>query len=161
MGSNGKKMASVARELAALNGMTVGELAERYKAVYGEPTRTRNKQFLRKKIGWRIQELAEGGLSPRALERIEQLAAIVPARWRQPVTAPKSSTTVARDPRIPPAGTVITRVHDGAEHKVTVLGDGFEYRGERHRSLSKIARLITGTPWNGYLFFLGRGAGAP
>ena len=155
-----KRMAGVARELTELNEMTVGELAERYKAVFGESTRTRNKQFLRKKVAYRIQELAEGGLSPRALERIEQLATIVPARWRQPLAQTKTGATVSRDPRLPPAGTEITRVHDGVEHKVIVLDDGFEHRGKRHRSLSRIAKLITGVQWNGFLYFFGRGAGA-
>ncbi len=160
-------VASTARRLAALDKMSVGELAEKYREVFGEPTRTRNKEYLRKRIAWRIQELAEGGLSTRALERIEQLAPEAPARWRQPVARKDGAggkvvpiTRPARDPRLPPAGTVITRLHDGVEHKVTILDDGFEYRGERHRSLSKVARLITGTAWNGFLFFFGRANGA-
>ncbi len=159
--------ASVARELAALGTMSVGELAEKYREVFGEPTRTRNKEYLRKRIAWRIQEHAEGGLSPRALERIEQLAPEAPARWRAPVARKEGvsatagpNASVARDPRLPPVGTVLTRQHDSVEHKVTVLADGFEYRGETYRSLSKVARLITGTPWNGFLFFFGRAHGA-
>lgn len=157
--------ASTNRQLAALEKMTVGELVEKFREVFGEPTRTRNKDYLKKRIGWRIQELAEGGLSPRAVDLIEQLAAEAPLRWRRPAArkegeeAPDTVVMVkaARDPRLPPVGTVLKRVHDGIEHEVTVLADGFEYQGERHRSLSKIARLITGTPWNGFLFFFGRG----
>lgn len=159
--------ARLARDLAALDTMTAGELAEKYREVFGEPTRTRNKGYLRKRIAWRIQELQEGGLSPRALERIEQLAPDAPVRWRQPVARNGGAGAQvvplplpARDPRLPPAGTVLTRLHGGVEHRVTVLADGFEYNGENHRSLSKIARLITGTPWNGFLFFFGRAAGA-
>ena len=45
------------------------------------------------------------------------------------------------------------RLHKGVEHRVTVLADGFEYNGERHQTLSKVAKLITGTQWNGHLFF--------
>lgn len=160
-------VASTARQLAALDKMSVGDLAEKYREVFGEPTRTRNKEYLRKRIAWRIQELAEGGgLSTRALERIEQLAPEAPVRWRQPVARKDGAggkvvpiTRPARDPRLPPAGTVLTRLHEGVEHKVTILDGGFEYRGERHRSLSKVARLITGTPWNGFLFFFGRANG--
>ncbi|MBI3184657.1 MAG: DUF2924 domain-containing protein [Myxococcales bacterium] len=159
-------VASTALQLAALEKMSVGELAEKYREVFGEPTRTRNKEYLRKRIAWRIQELTEGGLSTRALKRIEQLAPEAPVRWRQPVARKDGAggkvvpiTRPARDPRLPPAGTVITRLHDGVEHKVTILDDGFEYGGERHRSLSKVARLITGTPWNGFLFFFGRANG--
>lgn len=151
--------ANAAAQLAALEKMTVGELAERYRELFGEPTRSRNRQYLRKRLAWRIQELAEGGLSPRALERIEQLAPLAPARWRQSA-APVVPVAAPRDPRLPPPGTVLVRHHSGADHKVTVLADGgFEYQGERHRSLSKVARLITGTAWNGYLFFFGRGGG--
>jgi hypothetical protein len=161
-----KAVADTAHELAALDKMAVDELAEKYREVFGEPPRTRNKQYLRKRIAWRIQERAEGGLSPRALERIEQLAPDAPVRWRQPVArtgdrgAPAvAMTKLARDARLPAAGAVLTRLHQGVEHKVTVLDEGFDYLGERHRSLSKIARLITGTPWNGFLFFFGRANG--
>jgi hypothetical protein len=159
-------IANVQRELVALDAMTVGELAEKYRAVFGIPTRSRNREYLRKHLAWRMQERAEGGLSPRALERIEQLAPQAPVRWRERVakqedvacSAP-ATTRPGRDPRLPPPGTVLTRAHDGIEHRVTILADGFEYQGKRHRSLSQIARLITGTSWNGYTFFLGRAAG--
>jgi hypothetical protein len=154
------------RELVALDAMTVGELAEKYRALFGIPTRTRNKEYLRKHIAWRIQELAEGGLSPRALERIEHLAPQAPVRWQQHVGKPDPTaghSTVPgeapRDPRLPPVGTILTRVHNGVEHKVTVLANGFEYNGQSHRSLSKVARLIVGTPWNGFTFFFGRAVG--
>jgi hypothetical protein len=69
-------------------------------------------------------------------------------------------TSPPRDPRLPSPGTILKRVHDGVEHQVKVLADGFEYRGEQYRSLSKVARTITGTPWNGFLFFFGRASGA-
>lgn len=160
-------IANVQRELVALDAMTVGELAEKYRAVFGIPTRSRNKEYLRKHLAWRMQERAEGGLSPRALERIEQLAPQAPVRWRERVAkqgdAERPAPAIARvgrDPRLPPPGTVLARAHDGVEHQVTVLTDGFEYQGKRHRSLSQIARLITGTSWNGFTFFLGRAAGA-
>lgn len=160
-------VSSTRSELVALDTMTVGELVGRYHALFGVSTRTRNKVYLRKRIAWRIQELAEGGLSPRALARIEELAPQAPARWRERIATPGAARVLAgerekvqRDPRLPPPGTVITRIHDGVEHKVTVLAEGFEYNGERHRSLSKIARLIAGTSWNGFAFFFGRTAGA-
>ncbi len=153
--------ADTRRELAALNAMTVGELAEKYREVFGVPTRSRNGGYLRRHIAWRIQELHEGGLSPRALERIGLLAPQAPARWHERLAKPKPPPEITvRDPRLPPAGTVLTRMYDGAEHKVKVLDEGFEYRGKRYRSLSQVAKLITHTPWNGFTFFLGRGAAA-
>lgn len=156
-------VADVAGQLAALGNMTVAELRERYREVFGEPTRSRNKDYLYKKVAWRIQELAEGGLSDVALARIDALDADTPVRWRRPRTAsPKSEAVegaavddapIERDPRLPPPGTVLTRAFKGVEHKVTVLDEGFEYQGEHHNSLSQIAREITGTNWNGYLFW--------
>lgn len=158
-----RSIAGIPRQLAALREMTVGQLRERYREVFGEPTRSRNKDFLRKKVAWRIQELAEGGLSDHARARIDELSEHVPVRWRssrngtaEPQATAEDSVAVApgtRDPRLPEAGTVITREHGGVEHRVTVLEDGFEYGGQRFASLSKVARAISGTNWNGYLFF--------
>jgi hypothetical protein len=154
--------ASAKREIAALDALTVRELAEKYRDVFGVPTRTRNRNYLRKRIAWRIQEQQEGGLSVRALERIEQLAPQAPARWHERATknaaaeaSGRQSKPALRDPRLPPPGHVLTRVHEGIEHRVTILNDGFEYRGAHHRSLSQVAKLITGTPWNGFRFFFG------
>ena len=158
--------ANAKREIASLDALTVGELAEKYRDVFGVPTRTRNKDYLRRRIAWRIQEQQQGGLSARALERIEKLAPQAPARWHEPATkkaatgAPgRRSKPELRDPRLPPPGHVLTRIHDGIEHRITILSDGFEYRGEHHRSLSQVAKLITGTPWNGFRFFFGNARG--
>ena len=156
-----ERVAGVTEQLAALRSMTVAELRERYLEVYDEPTRSRNKDWLFKKIAWRIQELAEGGLSDQALARIDALGEDVPVRWRQrrvqmvtpAADVPTDDEAPTRDPRLPPPGTVITRIYKDVEHKLTVLDDGFEYRGERHASLSKLAREITGTNWNGFYFW--------
>lgn len=113
----------------------------------------------------RALNLSEGGLSERALARIEELGPAALASWRRPARTGATSSTralldsAARDPRLPAVGTVLTRIHGTAEHTVTVLDGGFEYQGEQYRSLSKIARVITGTPWNGYAFFFGRANG--
>src|SRR5664279_757076 len=144
-------IARVAADLAALQQMTSADLAEKYLALFGVPPRSRNKDFLRKRLAWRIQELAEGGLSERALARIEELGPAALASWRRPARtgiSPQLRASVsprARDPRLPAVGTIITRAHGTDEHRVTILADGFEYQGERYRSLSKIASVITGT----------------
>lgn len=148
--------ASLTAELAALGTMTVNELAGRYREVYGEPSRSRNRDYLRKKVAWRIQEIREGGLSDRAKARIAELAPNGPVQWRRPLPAfpdTPTPTMPARDPRLPAPGTTIKREHRGVQHIVTVLDDGFEYAGQTYPTLSKIARAITGTNWNGYLFF--------
>ena len=153
--------ATVAEQLVALEKMTVGELAEKYREVFGVPTHSRNKVYLKKRIAWRVQEIAEGGLSPRALARIEELAPLAPVRWRATQPGAEAAVTAVatprldpdRDPRLPPPGSVIVRVHKGIEHRITILDDGFEYQGAHHETLSQLAKVITGTPWNGYLFF--------
>lgn len=159
-GRRGRKaMADIAGQLAALTEMTIGQLKEKYRELFGVPTRSRNKPYLQKKLAWRIQELAEGGLTNQARNQIETLASDAPLRWRAsngggPNNAPaKPKEAPQRDPALPPPGTVITREHKGIDHRVTVLDDGFEYRGALYRSLSKIATEITGTKWNGFLFF--------
>lgn len=70
-----------------------------------------------------------------------------------PAPGPAGEDQKPRDPRLPEPGEVLVKKHKGVEHEVRVLDDGFEYQGERYSSLSKIARAITGTTWNGYLFF--------
>jgi hypothetical protein len=74
-------------------------------------------------------------------------------RRRSPRTRPLLPPVEPRDPRVPPVGTVLRRVFDGVAHEVTVCAEGFEYEGERHKTLSAIAKQITGTRWNGFLFF--------
>jgi hypothetical protein len=146
----------VALELAALERMTTSQLADKYLELYGEPTRSRNKDYLRKRLAWRVQELAEGGLSERALERIKELGDQLPERWRMRTASPAPAVTPpprAIDPRLPPPGSVITRTYRGTAHSLVVKDDGFEYDGRHFASLSAIARHITGTAWNGHLFF--------
>ncbi len=160
-----QEVADITTELAALQEMTVGELAKKYREVFGEPTHSRNKQYLKKKLAWKIQEIAKGGLSVRAKKRIDELAEKAPIRWKPP--AKKRTAACARkieqkapeqkkkqrDPRLPPSGTVLQRKYKGSEYEVTVCDDDFEYEEERYGSLSKIAQHITGTAWNGFLFF--------
>lgn len=149
-----KLSVDTAAQLRELETMSVGELAERFRTLFGVPTRSRNKQFLRKRVAWRIQELTFGGLSPRALEQIEGLAPQAPVRW-QPAIPVHTETPApgGRDPRLPPPGAKLSRLYGGIQHTVTVLDEGFEYNGKQFRSLSQIAKHITGTPWNGLLFF--------
>ncbi|WNZ64006.1 DUF2924 domain-containing protein [Myxococcus sp. MxC21-1] len=156
-----KELADVPQQLAALASMSVPDLAEKYLEVYGEPTRSRNRDYLKKRLAFRIQELAEGGLSTRAVARISELGDKLPERWRmrqveepKPATPPPPpSAADGRDTRLPPPGTVLMRMYKGTQHRVTVREDGIEYEGQLHRSLSSVAKLITGTAWNGFTFF--------
>ena len=153
-----RELSEITEQLAALSRMSVGELRERYREVYGEPTRSRNKDYLRKQVAWRIQELDEGGLSERAITRIDELASNAPARWRRPrgqaaISSSNEPPAQDRDSRLPKPGSVIAKTYKGAEHLVTVRADGFEHAGRVYPSLSAVAKAITSTHWNGFLFF--------
>jgi hypothetical protein len=155
-----RALGNVPAQLAALDAMSVNELTQKYRELYGEPTRSRNKDYLRKRLAWRIQENAEGGLSERSVSKIIELGDQLPERWRmRQATSQVEACSIAppaanaRDPRLPPIGAVLTRSHNGASHHVTVLADGFTYDGEHYKTLSAIARHITGTAWNGFSFF--------
>jgi hypothetical protein len=152
-----RELADIPAQLVALERMSVAELAEKYRELYSEPTRSRNKAYLRKRLAWRIQELAEGGLPQRALAKIAELGDELPERWRMRQAALQPTLPaepgLQRDPRLPPPGTVLTRLYQGVEHRVTVREQDFEYQGESYKTLSRLARRITGTPWNGFLFF--------
>jgi hypothetical protein len=145
--------------------MTVRDLREKYLEVFGEETRSHHKEFLRRRIAWRLQALAEGDLSERARKRAEELANDADLRIRIPHDSARSATRAvggpsatgrlspSRDPRLPPPGTFLTRKFRGSDIVVKVLDHGFEYDGRRFKSLSAIAQEITGSKWNGFAFF--------
>jgi hypothetical protein len=137
-------------QIAAMRKLSVGGLREKYRELFGEETASRNKKYLFKRLAYRVQERKYGGLSERAKKRAEELAKDAPIRrGRLKVEVPERS----RDPRLPSPGTVLTRTFGKHEHSVKVLKDGFDYKGKAYRSLSAIAREITGTSWNGFTFF--------
>lgn len=156
-------MLDVGKQAAMLRQMGVNELRAKYAEVFGEPTRTGNKDFLFKRIIWRMQALAEGDLSERARRRAAELARDADLRTMIPRPPEVSAGTEHRtvtvtvphpgDERLPPPGTVLTRMYRGRPHNVTVLPDGFEYDGHVFGTLSAVAKAITGSHWNGYLFF--------
>jgi len=158
---------NVAKEIAALERMTVTELRTRFAAVFGEPTRACNKTWLLRRIIWRLQAQAEGDLSERARKRAAELANDADLRLSPPKCEPAAgeptvtaSLPIKGDHRLPPPGTIITRDYKGRRLRVTVLADGFEFEGEVHKSLSAVAKAITGAHYNGWLFFrLGRNGG--
>jgi hypothetical protein len=151
-------MTGIEREVAKLQRLPVPKLRERYAEAFGEATRTANKAWLVKRIAWRLQALSEGDLSERARRRAEELANDADLRLNPP--KPKKEAEVVAtdpfattDPRLPPVGSIITRPYKGDVVKVRVLADGFEYAGESYASLSAVAKAITGSHCNGFLFF--------
>ena len=152
---------SVMRQIAELDGMTVGQLRAKYAEVFGEPAFSHNKSFLRKRVCWRLQAQAEGGLPERARQRAMELANDADIRLNPP-KAPGGllrhqtivgTVSAPQDSRLPMAGSVITRQYKGKTVAVLVREDGFEYEGALFNSLTAIATHITGSHWNGYGFF--------
>ena len=148
------------RELSLMAEMKIGALREKYFEVFGEENRSRNRVFLIKRIAWRLQANAEGGLSERAMKRAAELALDSEVR----VTPPKQSKnqlvvvtdvrpTPVRDDRLPPAGSMLHREYKGEPIRVLVLEDAFEYEGQRFKSLTAVANAITGSHINGFQFF--------
>jgi hypothetical protein len=151
---------NVAKEVAALEGMTVGELRARYAQVFGEETRVGNKAWLVKRVIWRLQALAEGDLSERARRRAAELAQDADIRLSPP-RQKHTSASVQKNGKasafvnghLPLPGTILTRWYKGKTLKVQVLRHGFEYEGQVYKSLSAVAKAITGSHTSGYLFF--------
>ncbi len=163
----GKRKIDIPRELTAMKNMSAGDLRGKYAELYGEASRSGNRQWLFRRCAWRLQSLAEGGLSERARRRAKELArdadirVIPPADLVRPAPdRPGHRRQPARkylranhDPRLPMPGTRIPRPYKGHTCVVEVLSNGFAYDGEFYRSLSAVAHAITGSHWNGYLFF--------
>ncbi|MFO0836119.1 MAG: DUF2924 domain-containing protein [Phycisphaerales bacterium] len=144
-------------EIDRLKSMTVSELRVRYAEAFGEPARSGNRQWLFRRVAWRIQANAYGGLSERAIARAKELARDADIRFRPPpgeaAPPPLTRTVVPRDARIPPPGSVLKKTFKGSEHTVVVRDNGFEHEGRVYRSLTVVAHAISGSHWNGLLFF--------
>ena len=136
---------TVLAQLATLKTAPIGALKDKWRELFDREPPPYNRRFLEHRLAYRIQELAYGGLKPETLKRLRQLGEELdggdPARRRQPAN------------ERPIAGTRLIRDYQGVEHCVTVGDVGFEYQGRPYKSLSAIARAITGTRWNGLLFF--------
>jgi hypothetical protein len=140
----------------------VAALQKRYRELFGEESKSSNKQFLFRRIAWRLQANAEGDLSERARHRAVEIADDRDLRLRAPkefVTPPESvspsfdRSRPPKDGRLPQPGSLLTRRLGDRQIVVKVLKEGFEYESRHYRSLSAIAREVTGTRWNGLLFF--------
>src|SRR5262245_50388509 len=120
------------------------ELKQQWRDLFATEPPPFNRRYLESRLAYRIQELAYGGLKPEVLDRLEALAEDLdgahPTQRRRSMARPVS-------------GTQLVREWQGTEHRVTVVDGGFEYRGRPFKSLSAIARAITGTRWNGWVFW--------
>ncbi|HEY4359588.1 MAG TPA: DUF2924 domain-containing protein [Bryobacteraceae bacterium] len=152
----------VQQEIEGLRHQPIKALKARYRELFGEDSRSSNHAHLFRRIAWRLQAQAEGGLSQRAQDRAAELAVDVDLRvlppkefWSQLEEAGERerSRRPRRDPRLPEPGTTVEREYQGQMVSVKVLKDGFEYQGQAYESLSSIASAVTGMRWNGFSFF--------
>ncbi len=137
---------TIAAQVKALQRMTIAELQQRWLEVFGKPTRQRDREAMWKRLAQNLQGEPDEG------------AVIAPATHRK--SAPRATQSPRRRPRrplrdrrLPPPGAAIIRTYRGHDLTVKILDKGFEYQGQVYRSLSAVAREITGAHWNGYLFF--------
>ncbi len=155
-------------QLTDLEESPVSELHDRYVQLFQERPRSRNRRWLIRKIAWRIQSLSEGGLSERARQRATELAVgaevrVMPPKGAEVQSARASAHSIQEtalqrrkrknDVRLPSEGTSLIREYKGQQIEVRVIENGFEYAGDRYKSLSAIAKVITGSHCNGYRFF--------
>ena len=137
---------AVLARVAALKTASTPDLRGLWRQLFETEPPAYNRRFLESRLAYRIQELAFGGLKPETLKRLKALAENLdggdPARRRRQAGADR-----------PVSGTQLIREWQGVEHCVTVRPEDFEYQGRPFQSLSAVARAITGTRWNGWVFF--------
>jgi Protein of unknown function (DUF2924) len=148
--------AALKQEIESLRKLKTKELRARYFEIFGEVSPSQNHAHVFRRVAWRLQARAEGGLSDRARQRARELADDANVRLRAPRafwTEVERKETPKRDPRLPPSGAVLERTYRGKAIQVRVGDVEFEYNGRSYLSLSAIAHKITGTRWNGFAFF--------
>ena len=145
LGKNPSLYQTVLSRLAALKVMSVKELKAEWEKLIGSAAPNNSRTFLEIRIAYRIQELTYGGPDRETRRMLDLLA--------DEVEGHATRKRQIADPRNPLTGTKFIREWDGIEHTVTVLKDGFDWQGRKFKSLSAVAREITGTRWNGYRFF--------
>ncbi|MBF0188472.1 MAG: DUF2924 domain-containing protein [Magnetococcales bacterium] len=135
----------VLKQITEIKTMTMAELRDRWRTLYETTPPPYNKAFLVRRLIYRVQELACGGLSEEIRQRMEDSSGNgKDPNLQTPLTSSGENMLT---------GTTLIREWKGVDHCVTVLDDGFEYQGRRFNSLSAVARSITGTRWNGKVFF--------
>ena len=142
---------STLRQIAQLNKLSFLELQARWRSLLGAEPPAYHRRFLVKRLAYRIQELAYGGLSETTRAQMADILqdagldeqASIPGRGRMP----------KRPQDLLLAGTRLVREWNGRRYEVTVTATGFEFEGRPYRSLTAVAKAITGTHWSGRAFF--------
>ena len=135
----------VLARVLALKTTPIPDLKQLWRDLFGKEPPPYNRRFLENRLAYRLQELAYGGLPAATVKRLEQLG--------EQLDGGKKRVRSRRTDDRPVAGTKLIREWQGGAHEVIVHCDHFEYQGRPYKSLSHIARQITGTVWNGWAFF--------
>ncbi len=133
---------TVLKQLAALRRMSPEELREKWTSLYHLPPPNQQRAFLVKRLAYRIQEIYYGGLTEKDYRKIDEINKLLNKEKKNPSKASEIK-----------AGTRFFREWNGSEYEVVACEKGFEYNGRLFSSLSAVAREITGTRWNGLIFF--------
>lgn len=136
---------TVLQRIAALKTAPIAGLKAQWRDLFESEPPPYNRRFLEHRLAYRIQELAYGGLKPETLQRLRELG--------EQLDGGDPGNRRRHHQDRPLAGTRLIREWQGVEHSATVRDDGYEYQGRPYKSLSAVARAITGTRWNGWLFF--------
>jgi hypothetical protein len=136
---------TVLARVRALKTIPIVDLKRQWRDLFGTDAPPYNRTYLESRLAYRIQEIEFGGLKPETRARLAALA-------EQLGEGRAKSRSLRSDTRLV-TGTQLVREWQGTEHIVTATRDGFEYEGRPYKSLSAVARVITGTHWNGPLFF--------
>ena len=139
------KQDPIPARLAALRTTSTPDLKQQWRDLFDSEPPPFNRRYLESRLAYRIQELAYGGLKPETVKRLEVLG-------EQLDGGDRKKSRIRADLK-PIVGTRLIREWQGVEHLVTVTADGFDWQGRPYKSLSAIARAITGTRWNGWVFF--------
>jgi len=145
-------MTTLDEELAALRELDRDSLIAKYRELRGREPRQTNRAWVLRRLMWAAQERRLGGLSSTARARLDELIGQIDLKVDAPVVA-KGAVARAEKPAGPTVGTVLVREWRGRQVQVRVIDDGFECEGAIHKSLSAVAKAVTGAQWNGKLFF--------
>lgn len=143
-------------EIMALKNAPAEKLQKRYKELYGEDATGTHKTYLWRKVAYKLQEQEHGGLSAKANVKLKTLIEEydpINNKALRPDKPMVSQQASVKDKRLPIPGTILTKEYKGVSYQVKVLEKSFEYNSKIYKTLSAIAKEITGAHWNGYLFF--------
>lgn len=143
---------SVLKQITNLNNLTYEELKVLYVTLHGSEPLAYNRDYIIKRLAYRLQEIAYGGLSERVRKKLDDV--LVENGYDENAMPIKKHCGSHKSPKNHPViGCTFIREWNGKRYQVTTIADGFEFEGEKYRSLSAIAKVITGSHWNGRAFF--------